>query len=459
MKKVRKDLSLTPVIKIIKSILAIILIFSIAVGSFYIHTDVLTSNAAKKLSLQIKKTKYVVKKSNKGKNKSTQKIQVKNLKKGNIVKWISSNKKIALVSSPKKNGKAKLTVYTKRTGRAKISAVIKNKRTKKVLKRLTKTITISAGQKPPISTVRPLIPSTTPAPKLAPEATPEVTPEITPNAGSFDHMSVINELCKADNGGRVAGTRGNALAASYITEHYRKYGLMPLLKPDYEWSYKENPNNDRNITGNIVGCLKGKDRTKAIIISAHYDTVAQAPGAVDNASGIAALLEIAFKLSARTEQPKTDIIFCAFNEEERMPLYLGSKAFVKEFTGLYDNVCNINIDCVGMRNGGSYMLGQNNNKISNELIGAFQNILKEMKIDYNETSNDIVRSDHLSFLAADIPAVCFTQASISSVIHSRLDVVGNIVPEQIEQLSSAIISFVTESDFNEFSLDIHDILR
>jgi hypothetical protein len=66
---------------------------------------------------------------------------------------------------------------------------------------------------------------------------------------------------------------------------------------------------------------------KAILVGAHYDSVPQTPGADDNASGVAALLECA-RIVARFEQT-LPVCFVAYNREEDG--LLGSADFVEAY--------------------------------------------------------------------------------------------------------------------------------
>lgn len=85
-------------------------------------------------------------------------------------------------------------------------------------------------------------------------------------------------------------------------------------------------------TANVVAALAGFDATSPhVVVGAHLDTVPQAPGAEDNASGVAVLLELA-RLSAGVRLP-TPVVFVAFAAEEpRGPgdddHHFGSQAYV-----------------------------------------------------------------------------------------------------------------------------------
>lgn len=93
-------------------------------------------------------------------------------------------------------------------------------------------------------------------------------------------------------------------AAEYIEKSFLDMGLNPVSEIYSDKLY-------RNIVVNIYGRQR---RDEIIIIGAHYDTVWLSPGADDNASGVAALLEIARGLRQQ-RFPKT-IRFVAFANEE-----------------------------------------------------------------------------------------------------------------------------------------------
>jgi len=93
---------------------------------------------------------------------------------------------------------------------------------------------------------------------------------------------------------------------------------------------------------NIIAEVKGSDlsQKEILVIGAHYDTVAATPGADDNASGIAGLLELA--RLAKIEPPRKTIRFVAFTLEEppffltgRMGSYKYAESLRKEGIPVY----------------------------------------------------------------------------------------------------------------------------
>jgi Zn-dependent M28 family amino/carboxypeptidase len=95
-------------------------------------------------------------------------------------------------------------------------------------------------------------------------------------------------------------------SASFIEEKFRASGLSFNRQP-FEFS--------GNTYFNIIAEVHGKDpRALPFILGAHYDTVEGSPGADDNASGVAALLELARLLVH--SPPERNIILAAFTLEE-----------------------------------------------------------------------------------------------------------------------------------------------
>ena len=105
-----------------------------------------------------------------------------------------------------------------------------------------------------------------------------------------------------------------AAAAGYIQERFEDAGYTVNVQPF----------TSRGLTvNNIEAVLPGQGAAdEIIVVGAHYDSVADSPGADDNASGVAALLELA-RLLAGTTLPRT-VRFVAFANEEA-PFFYGDE--------------------------------------------------------------------------------------------------------------------------------------
>lgn len=104
---------------------------------------------------------------------------------------------------------------------------------------------------------------------------------------------------------------------SFIERELESYGLS--VDSDY-FSYR-----GKNFR-NLVGRRGDQRRGPLIILGAHFDSVQGTPGADDNASGVAVLLEAA-RLLARARL-NSQLLFCAFNLEELN--MIGSGYFAKK---------------------------------------------------------------------------------------------------------------------------------
>jgi hypothetical protein len=118
---------------------------------------------------------------------------------------------------------------------------------------------------------------------------------------------------------------------TYITTELRKLGWTPKL---------EKFSDGVNIFAERQGTNK---KAGAILVAAHYDTVANSPGADDNASGVAVMLEVARILGSR---PTPRTLQLAFFDQEEAGL-LGSKAFVSKAARLQNIRGAIVMDMVG----------------------------------------------------------------------------------------------------------------
>ena len=162
--------------------------------------------------------------------------------------------------------------------------------------------------------------------------------------GKFTVSEVVEYLCSEKVKDREYNKEGNQKATEYIDELYKQLNLEFVFGK----SYLDNFSYDGRNISNVIGKISGNDSSTAIILTAHFD--AWFNGAVDNASGVATVLEIAKLLedTSKKESLNYDVIFLMTNGE--MALFAGSRDFVTKLEQLqYQNIFNINIDCVGMK--------------------------------------------------------------------------------------------------------------
>jgi len=138
---------------------------------------------------------------------------------------------------------------------------------------------------------------------------------------------------------------GNKLAASYLLDTYKSFGYSPEYQP---FQYRVRGSGQTGDTANVVATLKGTVNPELVyVVSSHYDSVAVGPGADDDSSGTAALLETA-RLLANHPQPAT-IVFASFTGEEAG--LLGSREFVQRAVADKVKIVGaLNNDMVGWSN-------------------------------------------------------------------------------------------------------------
>lgn len=203
-------------------------------------------------------------------------------------------------------------------------------------------------------------------------------------------------------GGRPPASRGHGKAASHISAEFRKAGLRPFAGKDFRGG------GDKPGLANILGVAVGSSRKdEYVVLSAHYDHLpardgAVFPGADDNASGVAVLLELARHYAANP--PARSVVFAAFDGEEQGRA--GSGAFVGALApGLKAGInAALNFDTVGRLGSGKILaLGSGS---SDKWVHVLRGAGFVTGYDY-AAAGDLDASDQQSFIEAGIPAIQF----------------------------------------------------
>lgn len=188
-----------------------------------------------------------------------------------------------------------------------------------------------------------------------------------PHADSSAIRRDIEFLASDRLEGRLTGTPGNDSAAAYLARRYRSLGLTELV-PEYLQPFDGLSAQDAHMgrtaprpTQNVVALLRGRDpalRDEYVVIGAHFDHLGRSStsaldpeagdairnGADDNASGTAAVLDLARLLAANP--PRRSVIFVNFSGEELG--VLGSAWFVNHLPVAPGSiVAMLNFDMVG----------------------------------------------------------------------------------------------------------------
>jgi hypothetical protein len=256
--------------------------------------------------------------------------------------------------------------------------------------------------------------------------------------------------------GRETGTQGEALAADYIAKRMEKLNLKPYGIGGYFQSFtftpranphaKEASTTQAPISGkNVIGYLDN-GAAQTVVIGAHYDHLGKGGegslhageaaihnGADDNASGVAAMLELARMLSNSDDLNQNNYLFMAFSGEEKG--LWGSKSFVANPTLPLETVnYMINMDMVGRLDSNKLAINATgtSSKWEDALNAANTDALELVK-----GESGIGPSDHTSFYLEDIPVLHFFTGQHSDY-HKPSDDTEKVNMEGIKAVSDFI---------------------
>jgi hypothetical protein len=283
----------------------------------------------------------------------------------------------------------------------------------------------------------------------------------------------VNFLADDKLEGRQTGTKGELLAIEYLVKRFKSISLQPkgtegYLQP-FSFKPKTDPhsevqfttNADSTITGNnVIGFIDNNANT-TILIGAHYDHLgfggegslyrgndkAIHNGADDNASGVAVLLDLAARLSTKSQsaefKDKNNYLFMAFSGEE-MGL-LGSNYFSKNPTIDAESInYMINMDMVGRMNSDSTLAvyGTGTSPIFKQTLKSNNDKFKLV-----ENESGVGPSDHTSFYLIDIPVLHFFTGQHEDY-HKPSDDSEKLNYDGMNLISDYIYSIINDLDDN-----------
>jgi aminopeptidase N len=239
-----------------------------------------------------------------------------------------------------------------------------------------------------------------------------------------EHVAFLADPARV---GRLPGTPGHEAAAKYVAERFKALGLAPggddgtyfqqfamaVGRPAEAGGHEEPVK-----VANVVGCIPGTKsewRDQSVVVSAHYDHLGLGwpdvhkgdegkvhPGADDNASGVAVLLELARVLAAEPKPSRT-IVFVAFTGEEAG--LAGSTYYAEHATRFPVSkvIGAINLDTVGRLN--DQKLSVLGTGTATEWQHIFRGAGFVTGVDSRNVAESIQSSDQVSFVRKGVPAV------------------------------------------------------
>lgn len=241
----------------------------------------------------------------------------------------------------------------------------------------------------------------------------------------------VTFLASDSLGGRLMGTEGNLIAGEYIAGCFADIGLEEYNGTSYFHYFQvEIPSAVRDVPlavvegCNVIGVLPGTHaylKNEFIVVGAHYDHLGTATGregavdtiyngADDNASGTAALIELAHLLKEQGGLDRT-VVFVAFDGEEQG--LLGSAKFLEDALFPEHKICvMLSLDMVGYyrKSGVLKVLGTGTLKDVRKWMPRSGNI-KVKHISFE--SSPVSATDTRSFAVKEIPTLFLTTGLVS----------------------------------------------
>ena len=172
-------------------------------------------------------------------------------------------------------------------------------------------------------------------------------------------------------------------------------------------------------SANVIAEIPGTDESAGmLIVSGHHDTQANSPGADDNGTGTAAVIELARVLGKRGPFRRT-IRLISFGAEEQ--LSVGSAAYVRSHRDEMARSTRLvlNFDACGSHFGW-FELTTNGPR---EMAGHLQRFYADRGLHMRVTTEAVPYSDHFPFVAAGVPAAYIGRSNCAGgrFFHHRTD--------------------------------------
>ena len=228
----------------------------------------------------------------------------------------------------------------------------------------------------------------------------------------------VGYLSGAQMEGRKAGSEGEKMAANYLEDAFREYGIDILAAgSDFKVAGKTDTLSSRNVCGFLQGWDKSLN-DRYIVIGARIDNLGMDTltvngdatrriyyGANGNASGLAMMLELARKLSYARTLLRRSILFVGFGASEETfagAWYFLNRTFASD-AGKIDAM--VNLDMLGT-GADSFQAYTASNEDLNTIIQALQGEL--LPVQARPVTQAPYPGDYTVFYAKEIPSVLFT---------------------------------------------------
>lgn len=238
-------------------------------------------------------------------------------------------------------------------------------------------------------------------------------------------------------GRRREGTIGERRAAVYLAGRLRSHG--------YRVWVQSFPLPGGRQSRNLIALKKGASPAR-IVLGAHYDTKGPSPGANDNASGAAAVIELARVF--RNRDTRASIQFVLLGAEEMVDAnpdhhHYGSRYFVRQLSAEQRAgiAAMVSVDMIGY---GDEFCVRTMGRGPRELSDVFRRFARTRRVGlvYRRDPGRFGWSDHEPFELMGIPAV-WLEWREDPVYHSAGDVASHLRVHRIQRTGGFLQTFLT----------------
>ncbi|MDP6945299.1 MAG: M20/M25/M40 family metallo-hydrolase, partial [Myxococcota bacterium] len=262
--------------------------------------------------------------------------------------------------------------------------------------------------------------------------------DLDPARFSAGRAAVVLEDVLGDGSPHPCGSVANRAVRDRIVGHFERMGYAPTIAPKMEVCH---PRGGCCEVENLSVFIPGVRDDEIVALVAHYDSVAEGPGAGDDGAGVAAILEVA-RILADLPKPHRSI-FLLLTDGEEMGL-LGAKAFVSRAPEVGRIVALLNLEARGT-SGPSIMFETTPG--NQALVSAFARAAPRPVTNslaatvYREMPND---TDLTVFSDAGIPGLNFAFIGGGQNYHTPNDSLENLdlgsLQQQGENALAALLS-------------------
>ncbi len=230
------------------------------------------------------------------------------------------------------------------------------------------------------------------------------------------------------------GSAANAATRERVLLAFRRLGYEPEVVPGFVCRLGGPCTTVQNVVARLAGgAPAGAPTPKAVLLSAHYDSVPSGPGVSDDLTGVAAILEIA-RLMKAGPAPDNPVIFLIDDGEEAG--LLGAEAFVRTPTAKEVGVV-INLEARGTTGPGLMFQTQHANGAWIPLFAhaVSRPVASSVFVSiYERLPND---TDYSVFNREGMPGFNFALIGDAERYHTPLDSLANASPASLQHMGES----------------------